>query len=377
MRRTLIVLSLPAAVAALGLAGGCSSNSAGRSDASADGSGVIVGGGDTGSGDGTADGSSTVPTTMRLAHASSGLGPIDFCWRITGTANFTGPVLAGALTPTDAGAPGDAQTDAETDASAAGDAAGTGDAASVPDTSWDAAEEGVDLDATDGASEPYDAQIADASPVPASLAFGSMTSDVSLPAPGTFDIAIVAAGQTSCLQPLLVDQVTLDAGQRSTVVVMGEPWRDGGPSALTIAGFVDSRASQQSTLVRFIHAALGSSDEPAAPAVAIRANTTLLAAQVDPGKATAESTTPSVDSLGYTTLDAIPGTVSLGLTALGDAGSPTAWTTPSTSLGLQAGSVHTGLVVSLSQGALGVAWCTDVDTAGGGHTACTLLTAAP
>lgn len=66
-----------------------------------------------------------------------------------------------------------------------------------------------------------------------------MTADLMLPTSGTFDIAVVAAGQTSCLQHLLVGQVTIDAGEQSTVVVMGVPGQDGGPSALTMAGFVD------------------------------------------------------------------------------------------------------------------------------------------
>jgi hypothetical protein len=373
MRRILIVLSLPAAVAALGLAGGCSGNSAGKSDASADGSGVIVGGGDTGSGDAPADGTGTPPTTMRLAHASSGLGPIDFCWRSSGTETFTGPVLAGAVTPTDAGT--GAGTDSEADASEGGDAAPSGDAA-APDASLDAQD--ADLDGADGAMEPSDAQAADAAPPAASLTFGSMTADVTLPTSGTFDIAVVAAGQTSCLQHLLVGQVTIDAGEQSTVVVMGVPGQDGGPSALTMAGFVDdSSPIAQSARVRFIHAALGSSDEDVAAPLSISANETLLAALIDPGKATSESTTPAVDSLGYTTASPISMSVSLELAAVGDASTPTTWTSSSTALGLQAGTVHTGIVVSLTEGALGVAWCGDVVTAGGVRPVCTLLTAAP
>jgi hypothetical protein len=371
MRRIIVVLSLPAAVAALWLAGGCSGNSAGKSDASADGSGVIVGGGDTGSGDAPTDGIGAVDTTMRLAHASSGLGPIDFCWRSTGTETFTGPVLAGAVTPTDGGT--GAGTDSAADASQDGDASTSGDAAVAPGASWDA-----DLDGAEEAQEPSDAQTPDAAGPPASLAFGSMTADVTLPTSGTFDIAIVAAGQTSCLQRLLVGQVTIDAGERSTVVVMGVPGQEGGPSALTLAGFVDdSSADAQSARVRFIHAALGSSDEAAAPPLSISANETLLAASIDPGKAAAESTAPAVDSLGYATASPISMSVSLELAAVADGGTSTTWTSSSTDLGLQAGTVHTGIVVSLSAGALGVAWCGDVVTAGGVRPVCTLMTAAP
>ena len=377
MRRIILVLSLPAAVAALQLASGCSSNSAGKSDASVDGSGVIVGGGDTGPGDAPADGSGPAAATMRLANASRGLGPIDFCWRSTGTEAFTGPVLAGAVTPTDAGVNGDTGADSEADAAEDRDAEATGDAAATTDASWDASED-ADLDASDGAPAPSDAQPADAAPPPASLAFGSMTPDVTLPTSGTFDIAIVAAGQTSCLQRLFVGQVTIDAGQRSTVVVMGVPGQEGGPSALTIAGFVDdSTADAQSARARFLHAALGSSDEPEAPTLAVSANETLLAPTVVPGKAAAESTAPAVDSLGYATASPIAMSVSLELAAVADAGTPTTWTTSATDLGLQAGTVHTGIVVSLSQGELGVAWCGDVVMAGGVRPVCTLLTAAP
>lgn len=114
----------------------------------------------------------------------------------------------------------------------------------------------------------------------------------------------------------------------------------------------------------------------AAP-LSISANETLLAALIDPGKATSESTTPAVDSLGYTTTSPISMSVSLELAAVGDASTPTTWTSSSTDLGLQAGTVHTGIVVSLTTGALGVAWCGDVVTAGGVRPVCTLLTAAP
>lgn len=347
MRRIILVLLLPAAGASLALAGGCSgSSSASGADASLDGSGVIVGGGDSSAGDAPTEGGSSATTTMRLAHASNGLGPIDFCWRPTGTATLMGPVLSGARMRTDAGT-------TAPDSRASTDSPTSADAADAELALVDAQEPGAGAGA---------------------LAFGSMTGEVTLPISGTLDIAIVPAGQTSCLEPSLVDQVTLDAGATTTVVVMGVPGQEAGPSALTLAGFVDETPSpSQTALVRLIHAALGSSDEPSAPALAIWASATLVAADIEPGKATTESATnPSVNALGYTTVDPTGDTVFLYLTTVGDAHAPATWTTPATALGLGPGSVHTGLIVSLEQGALGVAWCGDADA---GQSACTLLTA--
>jgi len=112
------VLSLTAGVAA------CSGNGNSASDASVDSYGVIVPGGDGGASDegGDADAAPEDETTMRLAHASPDLGPIDFCWRPAGAASFTGPVLGGGTLP-EAGPP---SSDAGGDA---GDAGGAGDAA--------------------------------------------------------------------------------------------------------------------------------------------------------------------------------------------------------------------------------------------------------
>lgn len=375
MRRFFVVLSLPGAVASVGLAGGCSGSSAGGADASIDGSGVILPGGDATGGEGNGDGTTNITTTMRLAHASPELGPIDFCWRPTGTATFTGPVLASAVTPVDAGA---SPVDAAPAGKEAGAPADGGDADVSPSGAVDAGagDEGDDVDDAGGdASGVVDAaEPEDAGPT-VGLAFGAMTPDVTFPTSGTFDIAIVAAGQTSCLQPHLVDQVTLDAGKRSTAVVMGQPGVDAGTSALTIAAFLDAPDEPLGTRVRFIHAALGTKGEPATPALSIAAGATPLATDVPPGDVADPSMSPAVDSLGYTTLDPVDGTASLDLATVGDA-APAHWTTTATALGLDLGSTHTGIIVSLGQGALGVAWCADVADAGG-RTACTLITALP
>jgi hypothetical protein len=382
MRCILVVLSLP--LVSLALAGGCSGNSAGGPDASIDGSGVILPGLDAGSGEaGGEGGTGATTTTMRLAHASPGLGPIDFCWRPTGTVAFTGPVLGGAVTPVDAGVAPDTGAEA-----AGGELPEGGETDGTPDAWLDAAEDAAADDASAtmlfDATAPFDAGAGGGpdggdSPdvgAPAALLFGGMTPDVTFPTSGTFDIALVTAGQTSCLQPLprLVDQVTLDAGKRSTVVVMGVPSEDAGASALSLAAFVDAPAVATSTRARFIHAALGTTGQAATPALSVHAGATLVAAEVDPGNAATASPSPLVDSLGYSTLDPIAGTVTIGLATLGDVAQQ--WTTPATALGLELGSTHTGILVSLGQGALGVAWCGDVADAGG-RTSCTLITALP
>lgn len=354
MRRFFVFLLFPAALASA-LAGGCSGGHNGAAaDAGVDSYGVIVGGGDGGTGEGGGEGGTSVETTMRLAHASPDLGALDFCWRLSGAANFVGPVLGGGAPPVvdAAGAPpdaGDDGADGDTDATLG-----------YPDAD-DGSDSSPGTDASTDAS--WDAGLADAASTGA-LVFGTMAPDVLLPTSGTFDIALLPAGRTSCASPWFVGQVTLDAGKRATVVLMGLYADDAGPMQLSIVSFTDAPLDPQTARVRLIHAALGSRSEPGTPALAVHAGETLLTSEVDPKQASDTSTAPAVDSLGYTTLGALPAPTALELATAGDAAAAR-WTTDAKDLGVSIGTAHTGIIVSLDQGELGVMWCGDASAAEG------------
>lgn len=360
MRRIFVVLLVPAAVASAALAPGCSSSDNGAADASIDGFGVIVGGGD-GGGDGGGQaggdgGVGGVQTTMRLAHASPDLGPVDFCWRKTGSQAFTGPVLTGGPQPGDAGDAGSAEAAPGALDAGAGDATAIDVAVPEAATADDGAA-GGDGDATGGDGE------AGGPAVPGALVFGAMTAAVQLPAAGTFDVALVTPGQSSCYPSRLAGQVTLSASKSVTAVIMGLAAPDAGPSsALAIVPFTDAALDPQRARVRLIHAALGSSTEGPSPPFSVRAGTTLLAAEVDPMKATTASTAPSVDSLGYATVQPLDAPTVLWLTSIGDPQATTWSSQPDPDLHVQVGTAHTGILVSLDQGALGVVWCSDAPT---------------
>src|SRR6185312_6370984 len=83
----------------------------------------------------------------------------------------------------------------------------------------------------------------------------------------------------------------------------------------------------------------------------------ILAPDVDPRHATTQGTMPPVDPLGFASVTPVAGETVLTLSALDDAGSAHAWSTSFVGIEAVPGTVHTGFVVSLRAGALGVAWC--------------------
>jgi hypothetical protein len=387
MRRIFVSVLLAAAFSSTALAGGCSGGKNGiAGDASADAYGVHVtgdGAGSDGEGEGGGD-SMGEQTTMRLAHASPDLGPIDFCWRSSGAASFTGPVLGGDQ-PADAGAPaGDGGPDGPSDAGSSDGADARSDAGDghietgIAETGTDetgTAEAGTpETGAPESGTPETGTPTADAG-APQELVFGTMTPDVLLPAAGTFDIAIVAAGQTSCATRRLAGTVTLDAGKRATVVLMGLAALDSGADALSIVAFTDAPLDPQTARVRMIHAALGATGEAATGPLSVRAGNTPVATEVDPTMASAPSTAPAVDALGYTTLPPLMAPTTLQLATVGDVAGAQ-WTTAGSDLAAQAGTSHTGIIVTLGQGALGIAWCGDAPTNRGPAT-CAVLLAQP
>jgi hypothetical protein len=364
MRRPLALLAALAVPCAAAIpTGGCSNagNSVGASDAT-----TVLPGPDTGNEDGEVDGGPDLVSTMRLANMSPDLGAVDFCWRVTGSGSFTGPVIAGSL---DAGPVGP-----QGDASELGDAAT--DARSADGGSEDGAQEATADGGGDGGDAEGDAigdaavdAVADAAPddasapgpdagVPVQVAFGAMTTFVQLPAIGTLDIALVSPDQLSCDSPVFVGRVTLDPGKEATVAVMGLLGADAGnPAALVMKSFTDEPANPQAPEVRFIHAALGwpGSGGEAKP-LAVQVGSALLVPEIEPADVATPSVSPAIDSLGYLAAPVFTSPAPIELFTLGEA-APQTWSTPFFALGLLPGTDVTAFIVDLGQGALGVVWC--------------------
>ena len=170
------------------------------------------------------------------------------------------------------------------------------------------------------------------------------------------------------------DRVTLDPGKSATVTLMGIAAADAGSaSALALVAFTDEPTDPAAARVRFVNAALGGPSTPPSPPVSVRTGNVLLAPEVDPGQATLTSTTPPVDALGYLDAPTVVAVAPIQLDSLGDA-APHTWTTGFAALDVRPGTTHTGFVVSLDAGALGVAWCTDISSVAG-PPACKLLPA--
>jgi len=290
-----------------------------------------------------------VPTaTMRLAHLSSDLGPVDFCYRTAKTSSFVGPVLGGGL-----GVP---RRDAGVDPSADG---GATDAS--------------DDDGGDGG----DAASADAGAP--SISFLAVTRYLTLEAAGALTLALVEPG-APCSNAIFSADVTLDVGKLATVAILGRRDRDASSeSQLSLASYLDDRSTTSSRArVRIIHAALGDDARGAAGPLAARASgaqTVVIAERIEPRKAASVSPAVPVDVLGYATLAPVPppAVLAVGPAAGSD---PDAGVSPFVSeevdLGLTGGSLHTGFVLTASDPPFSVLWCSDATTSGD-RTTCTLV----
>jgi hypothetical protein len=270
---------------------------------------------------------------MRFAHLAPAIGAIDFCYRDAKTSSFVGPVLGGGGA-TDAGP---SASDAGEDADAAGEDAGVADAAPVID---------------DGGAP--------------SIAFRGVSTYQTLEAAGPLTIGIVAGGASSCAERILEQDVTLDTGKLSTVVLLGTPGADGG-DALAIVAFTDDRETiADKARVRVVNAAAGAE---AIAARALGAQEVVLADEVLPRHAATASVATSVDALGYATVSPVPPPAAIALGPAKDAGGPT-WQSGTTDLGIVGGSLHTAFVLAGSPYA--VLWCTDTSTSGA-RTTCALV----
>ena len=275
-------------------------------------------------------------TTMRMAHVAPDVGPIDFCYQAARTGSLVGPVLRGgeASTP-------DAGNDPE-----AGllDVASILDAALAPDAASD----------TDGGSAP--------------LAYRNVSKYRSLASAGPLTIVVVPASATSCANPILSEDVTLDPGKLWTVAVLGR--RNDAGDGLGIVAFTDDGATAPETArVRVLHAALGAGKAQAAGPLALRAvatKTTTLAERAEPRRASSPSESVPVDALGYAEVAPIAAPASLAIAPAekdqGDAGNVEPWQSGAVELEMRGGSLHTAFVLSSANGGFEVVWCADKRT---------------
>lgn len=264
------------------------------------------------------DGSTITKNTalVRLAQLAPLLGAVDFCLRAKDATYFDGPYFFAPKSP-DAGE------------------AGTNAAASYP----------------------------------------GVSRYVQVPATGATDVAIVAAGQGSCLSPKLTGMVTIDPNKRLTIAVMGATKdADAGVRALGISMFVDDTTSHaDAARLRIIHGALGidTVQGPGTLSASVGFGNSIapVAATIHPRQASSPSNVnPIVDALGYHDLVPIAGLSSLRFVAVNPQGGP--WSTAAADLGLASNAVRTAFVVSVQQG-LGVIVCSDLPS--GGDTPCAFL----
>jgi hypothetical protein len=302
--------------------------------------------------------SATPQATARFVHLASNLGDVDFCVRSATAEAFVGPILAGGgVGPADAG--GSNANDAGSDAMGAADAADANDANDFSEAGAD--DGGVEAGggATDGGAS-------------TALAPRTMTNYITFPGSGTFQVAVVAGGATTCAAPLATLVVTLDPAKLATVALAGvySPTDDGGTASLTMLRFIDDPQSvATSARVRIVHAALGTPNKSAPGALTVSAKGTeslVIAAHVDPGQAAAADTSPPTDMLGYALITPIPPSTALvvGPAAGADGGAVKQWTSAFTDLGLDATSLHTGFIVSDDAQDFAVVWCRDESTVG-------------
>jgi hypothetical protein len=311
---------------------GCTSKSSPGTQPTAD-AGIIGSSSDAGPGDAPAGDAPTLSTALRFAHLSPDLPAIDVCYMAPSAQTVTGPVLFPSASPVDASTPPDADV---LDAQTVSDA-GAGDASASEAAAGDASTSG--------------------------LSYLGVTSYLTIPTAGTFQILVVPAGGGSCNGALFQAPVTLDTGKEYTLALFGRTQQDAGSSdALALVALTDNPASVAgATRTRFFHAALGVGTTPAAGPLSVSAigALTLGLGTVSPGQTTTPSATPpTVDVLGYHTDVPLAPPAAFRLEGVDDA-SGSVWSSAVSDFGLTAASVHTGFIASGEGGGFTLLWCND------------------
>lgn len=291
--------------------------------------------------DAAADGSATksLTTTMRFAQLAPRLGPIDLCYQVARSGIFEGPILNGGVgsSKRDAGAAHDGDADASDD---------------DPD-----------------GSIPYeDAGDEDSGRAAPSVPYRGVSRYFTIKATGTLTIAIVEPGSTTCKDPLLLADVTLDPGKLSTLAIFGGPNGDAGTTQLSLVAFTDNpQPSEDKARVRLVHAALDDEQDAglASPlyVTLLGPVQTTIAERLDPRSTTSASSEVPVDDLGYASISPVT-LPSAFFVREADGGAPNRapnpWTSEFAGLDLTASSIHTGFVLPGEDRRYEVLWCDDV-----------------
>jgi hypothetical protein len=398
--RTTLAAGCLAVLAAV--ASACSPSSAGPNDAS-DEHGLTGMNPEAGAGDGGDGAAMGLTTTLRLAQLSRDVGGVDVCYRAYASQTFSGPIFASATVPIEAGTPdagrpdgasGDAaieaaRPDAAQDATIDGAVADstTSDAEAADATPSDAtlADAGSDASIEDAAGDAADSAIAEAGAEAGSssgLSYLEVSSYVSIPGAGTFEIVIVPGGQGSCTNAIVDRKVTLDDGKRATLALFGSAQAEAGAfNALDLIAMVDDPSIVTAgTRTRFFDSARNATDA-AAPAqllISVVGMPSQALAVVTPGAAPSPSASPpTADALGYHTDVPVAAPADLRIQADidSDAGldaGPPLWASSPVDLHLDPASLHTGFVVRDTMGQFAILWCDDTSF-GSAASACTLL----
>lgn len=286
----------------------------------------------------------SLTTTMRFAHLAPRLGPIDLCYQVARSGIFEGPILNGGLgsSKRDAGAEHEGDADASDDDS--------------------------------DASIAYDAGEQDSGKPPPSVPYRGASRYFTIKATGTLTIAVVEPGSTTCKDPLLLADVTLDPGKLSTLAVFGGPNGDAGRTQLSLVAFTDNpQPSEDKARVRLVHAAIDDEHDAglASPlgVTLLGPARTIIAERLEPRSTTSASSVIPVDDLGYATIAPVAPPSAFFVREVDGGGSPTPWTSEFVGLDLAASSIHTGFVLPGEDRRYEVLWCDDV-TSSDDVTAC-------
>jgi hypothetical protein len=313
-------------------------------------------------------------TSVRLAHMMVGLGRIDVCIQAPGESSYGSPLFgSGGL---DSGVePFDASSSFD---GAEGPADVLDDLDSV-DADLDAAprdSSALDSEALDAGSDEFDSRAAAAD---VGLSALSLSRYFELEEAGTFLFGIVPAG-AGCNDPFFTQQVTLQPGDKTTVVLapalsplaletdagIGEAAKTDAATSMAPARllvFVDEPDEASSApRTRFIDIAPSETGDASRPILSVgvldrSAKLWPLAAAISPDSvASPSSIPPTIDALGYN-----EGSVLTGMLAIriGDQAGTLSWTGASTNLELGPNSVHTGFIVGEGRETYHVVWCDD------------------
>jgi len=328
-------------------------------------------------------------TWMRIGQLLPALGPVSVCVLPPGSSTWS-PLLPPS-TITDAGAEAEAASDGPSpdarpdvgpaDAPSPSDAVSHEGGPSEGGMKADGALVDAPVDGpVDGPADVRHADVDAGTLASAHLQPLTMSRYIRLDGAGTFQLAILPAGASSCAGAYFTQAVTLDSDKHTTVVLAqtragalapAPSYLDAGAEAAALPFGLLTYTDEPGTVLssartRFINAAIPTTTDagsvPLSAAVLdSTANLVPLARAIEPDRGTDPSQTPPVvDALGYHDGEVVLGMLALRIGPTGDGGA-LPWTSAAEDLGLGAGSSHTAFILSAATGGeFRVLWCNDL-----------------